>query len=276
MKKQIVLCADDYGQAPSISAGIRQLISQQRLSASSCMVNQPDWLAEAGALTPFQGQIDIGLHFNLTHGRPVSAAFRAAYGETFPTLGRLIMSAYLHRLDQSVILEECLAQLALFADGMGRQPDFIDGHQHVHQFPIIREAVLEAFQMRLNKARAYVRLPCEQVNWRRDGFAIRQRMISLLGQQALKRRLDALTIPYNRTFAGAYQFSQSRDYPSLFPRFLSRIEEGGLIMCHPGLPHGDSHDPIAAVRGAEYAYFASERFLVDCAAQHVHLKRFFG
>ena len=42
----MVLCADDYGLTPGISAGIRELLSMGRVSATSCLVLSPFWKAE--------------------------------------------------------------------------------------------------------------------------------------------------------------------------------------------------------------------------------------
>lgn len=274
MKKRIVLCADDYGQAPAISAGICHLLSEGRLSATSCMVNQPDWSSEAAALNPYHNQVDIGLHFNLTHGRPVSEMFRMRYGEIFPSLNQLILRAYAHQLDQSIILHECVAQIDLFRDAMGCLPAFIDGHQHVHQFPVVRDAVLAAFQMKMNPSTAYIRLPCESVHWWRDLFQVRKWMIAFLGQGAIKRQLVARGIQFNTTFAGAYPFADYQAYRKIFQTFLSSIGNQGIIMCHPGLLHQDSEDPIAKVRYAEYQYFMSNEFLLDCSAGNVELARF--
>ena len=38
---------------------------------------------------------------------------------------------------------EFRAQFEAFADAFGRPPDFVDGHQHVHLFPQVRQAALE-------------------------------------------------------------------------------------------------------------------------------------
>lgn len=275
MKKQIVLCADDYGQAPAISAGIRQLLALGRLSAVSCLVNQPDWEAAGTALTNYSGHVDIGLHFNLTHGAPISAALRSVFGKQFPSLNRLIVRAYLHQLSQAAIESECLAQLDRFTQVMGRLPDFIDGHQHVHQFPIIRDAVIAAFKKRLDTSRAYIRLPCEKLSWREDLLQVRKWMIRLLGQRSLKRLLGDAKIAHNTTFAGAYRFDKSADYPAIFRDFLVQVESGGLIMCHPGSANAAENDPIAAVRSDEFAYLSSNAFMQDCAAQDVKISRFF-
>ena len=90
MTKRIVLCADDYGQAPAISDGIIELLKDQRLSAVSCMTNTPDWPIYAKNLLPFRLERDIGLHFNLTEGKPLSEQFRAKYGDQLFTLSTLM------------------------------------------------------------------------------------------------------------------------------------------------------------------------------------------
>ena len=158
MKKRIVLCADDYGQAPTISAAILDLVQKERLTAVSCMVNSPFWQEHAALLLPFRAKIDVGLHFNLTEGRPLSAAFRAKMGDTFPSLLHLMGKSWWRRLNQAVIQAELRAQLDAFVNAMGELPDFLDGHQHVHQFPIIRAALVAVYADYFKAKRPYVRL----------------------------------------------------------------------------------------------------------------------
>lgn len=93
MKKRIVLCADDYGQAPAISQGILNLLDKKRLSATSCIVNSPYWEAHSQWLTQFIQQADIGLHLNLTEGKPLSAEYNQHYGTDFQPLSRLLCRA---------------------------------------------------------------------------------------------------------------------------------------------------------------------------------------
>ncbi len=46
----VVLCADDYGLAPGVSAGIRELLDAGRLSATGAMTLSPHWAAEGPRL----------------------------------------------------------------------------------------------------------------------------------------------------------------------------------------------------------------------------------
>ena len=47
------------------------------------------------------------------------------------------------RLDPAALADEIASQVREFVDAFGRAPDFIDGHQHVHLFPQVRDALLE-------------------------------------------------------------------------------------------------------------------------------------
>jgi len=274
--KNITLCADDYGQNTAISQAIITLLREKKLSATSCMTTMPLWLEQAAWLIPVKNQVDIGVHFNLTHGRPLSSAFRTAYGETFPSLSHLLIKSYLRQLDATAILAELHAQLDQFIAGAGCLPDFIDGHQHIHQFPVIRDLILEVYQARLRQNNVYIRSVYDRYSWvsfTQKGYSKRL-LIQLCGARAFKRRLLQQNIPHNSTFSGIYSFSQVVKYPELFSKFLEHSQQGGLIMCHPGLEGSEQEDAIAASRPLEYRYFQSKLFLDACQQQQVIISRF--
>lgn len=268
MKKRIVLCADDYGQALEISQGIIQLIQQKRLSATTCMVNQAGWEQQALSLKAFRGQIDIGLHFNLTSGVALSNPYKTTHGEPFFPLSRLLWRSFLYQLQQSAIEAELHAQIDQFQAGMGFLPEFIDGHQHVHQFPIIRNALIKVHQQRVPQA--YIRYLGGAV----EIHDFKQMIIYATGTKALMRLLIKYKIPHNSSFSGIYDFKNALQYASFFPNFLQAVQDKGLIMCHPGLATSTNQDEIATARYHEYQYFLSDQFLADCRAQEVEVGRF--
>lgn len=274
MMKRIVLCADDYGQAYTISQGIIKLIQMGRITATSCMVNLPVWQDHARWLFPFYKQIDIGLHFNLTHGKPLSKVFSEAYGEEFFPLKKIVRYAVLHRLKRDVIEAECLTQIDCFFDTLGFLPHFIDGHQHIHQFPVIREALIQAYEKRLRRQHAYVRLVNNKLNFPYFNTELKKIIINSLGTGKLNRLLDAYHIPHNQSFSGIYSFERSAQYPRLFPQFLQEISDKGLIMCHPGLLASEEEDKMARSRFAEYQYLVGGQFLKDCYEKKVILGKF--
>lgn len=276
MKKRIVLCADDYGQALAISQGIINLIKEGRLSATSCMVNTPYWPQHAKWLKPYQGQIDIGLHFNLTYHTPLSLDYTRQYGQSFFILPHLLRKAFLHRLDQAAIEAECHAQIDHFQDAMGFLPDYLDGHQHIHQFPIIRAAILAVYEKRLRQKKAYIRLINESIKIQDFLFDLKKIIIKATGTKPFKAALERHKIPHNQSLAGIYSFQKSSHYGQFFLSFLSKIQDGGLIFCHPGLASQDATDPLVVTRYHEYQYLAGPTFIEDCRTKEVSLQRFQG
>lgn len=272
--KDIILCADDYGLNASVSQGIINLLAQKRLSAVSCLTTSPLWREQATWLKKHQGQIDLGLHFNLTEGRPLSVAYREYYGEQFSSLTRLIARAFFRKLEVAILEQECQAQLDRFVEVLGCLPDFIDGHQHVHQLPRVREAVLRVYRRSLSDKKVYLRSVSHMVrslDWR---SRVKQVVIYLCGAASFRSLLKKQAIPHNVAFAGIYAFPRAADYCLILPYFLKNIQYKGLIMCHPGLsPDAKPGDAIAASRFHEYRYLASEQFIADCQALGVRLTR---
>lgn len=275
MKKCIVLCADDYGQAEAISRGIITLIQYGRLSAVSCLTNSPHWEEQAAWLKPYQHQVDIGLHFNLTQGLALSGAYIKRYGKHFAPLGTVLRKAFLKQLDLKVIEAEFEAQLTAFESAAGFSPQFIDGHQHVHQFPIVREAVINIYKKRFTDKNVYMRCVKEPVKWMDIFTQTKKWIIQITGAKPFKTLLMQENIPHNHTFAGIYNFSQANDYQSHFKKFLAQIEDRGIIMCHPGLKDKkESTDPISTARDAEFRYLFSGKFLEDCMDEEAMIRRF--
>src|SRR6185437_8688557 len=80
-----------------------------------------------------------------------------------------------------------------------------------------------------------------------------------------RTRAKRLGIRTNPAFAGAYAFTPKADFPAIFPRFLTGLPDGGLIMCHPGFvdPALKSLDSLTDLREREFAYFDSDAFPRD-------------
>jgi len=274
--KSIILCADDYGQNTAISQAIIALLKEKKLSATSCMTNAPGWLTQAAWLAPYQSQADVGIHLNLTEGKPLSAIFRESYGDSFPSLITLLKKCYLRQWDPSIIYAELNTQLDQFIAGVGRLPDFIDGHQHVHHFPLIRNVVLKLYEGRLRAAHSYVRTVNDATAWRRfaDSTYLKRLIIQFSGAYLFKKQLVQLKIPHNTSFSGIYDFNPATDYAALFACFLHESKEGGLIMCHPGFSQSKGQDKISVARSHEYQYFQSEKFNALCQQCDVNIVRF--
>lgn len=275
--KPIVLCADDYALAPGVSAAIRELVAAKRLSATSCMVVGPWWDEEAPRLRPFKGSLDIGLHFTLTDFTPLGPTPDLATDGRFPSLRTLIRRALLGRLDASEIACELERQIDRFVALMGCDPGFLDGHQHVHQLPVVRDAVVDVFCRRLQPKGAWMRFPAVPVTdlvTHRIAF-VRAVAINMLGL-GFRRRCRARGIPGNSGFRGVRSFANEEPYPQLIARFVRGISRGGLIMCHPGIVDAElcAIDPVTTAREEEFAFLASDAFPALLRTHGCRLARF--
>lgn len=273
----ILLCADDYGLSPGVSRGILDLAVAGRLSALSCITTGPTWSHDAAELQPSWGRADIGLHFCLTALPPLGPMPTLAPRGRLPGLGPLILAALAGRLPLAEIAAELERQFDSFVAATGRLPDFLDGHQHVHQLPGIRGLVLDLFRRRLDPARHYVRNCYEPPGaiLGRGVAPARALVLSALayGFPAAAARAG---VPCNDSFRGVHTFDPADDVAARFRRFLAGARGRVLVNCHPGLVDETlrSVDPVHAPREAEYHFLAGERFPPLLAELGLRLGRF--
>jgi hypothetical protein len=143
---------------------------------------------------------------------------------------------------------------------MGALPDFIDGHQHVHHLPQVRQALLQVYQDYYPNKTAWIRISA-QPHFLQNCRSMKQAIIAYSGAVALRKMLEHRGIPHNTSFAGIYDFAPHSDYAALLNRFIAESQEGGLIMCHPALTEDESSDAIYQSRVQEYQVISQAAFL---------------
>lgn len=209
----MMICADDFGMAADINCATAELARTGRVNAVSCMVRAPFFTAgELGRLD----DVSLGLHFTLA--------------ETPQEFRRLVFRAYMRQLKRREIFDELAAQYDCFRKTAGRRPDFIDGHLHVQQLPVVRDAVIEFIRTHCPEPFPRVRnaaIPLRQC-------ALKSLVISVPGH-VTKKQLNKAGIPTNDGFGGIYNYADFMRYPNYLEKFLRNIPENGIIMVHPGL-----------------------------------------
>ena len=240
--KRIQICADDYGFDAAVSQAVREGIDSGRLSATSCMVLSPAWPREAAALRERAGMADFGLHFDVNEFADVAPG---------RSLSGWIAAAYLGRIDAALARTWVARQLDAFEAVMKCPPNYLDGHQHVHQLPVLRSAVLGELGTRYGQ-RCALRSTRSRV-WRGPKAAV----IGALGSAAL--RSQAQGIPMNTDFAGVYDFGPDANFSALVADWLAGLPDGGLLMTHPGCAAATETrpDPIRTARVKERAFWLS-------------------
>ncbi|MCW2243500.1 ChbG/HpnK family deacetylase [Azospirillum canadense] len=274
----VLLCADDYGLSPGVNEAIRDLIAAGRLTATSVMTLCPYWAEGAAPLKALSDRADmgadVGLHFTLTDQPPLGPMPKLAPEGTLPPLGRLMRLAYTGGLDAAEIRDELARQITAFTAAWGGPPAYIDGHQHIHQLPTVRNAVADALA---TLPGTYVRLCGEPpADILRRGVAVpKTLLIGGLGG-GLARIARARGIPANDSFRGVYDFSGRIPFGALMERFLDRPGRRTLVMVHPGIPDAALRraDPLVDQRKVEYDYLKGPEFAALLNDHRIRLARF--
>ena len=255
--KRISLCADDFGMHPAISEAIVRLAQNQRLNATSCLVTSNFWSSDFALLRPLKEHIDIGLHLNFTEGKGLSDHFKKG----LPGLSNMLWKSHCRLFSSEQIEDEIRAQLEQFMFVSGLRPDFIDGHQHIHHLPQIRNALLKVLAEK-ELDTLWIRSVTPLIM---NTSSLKSRMIEGSGARAFRHMIQSTPLKTNPAFAGVYSLSENENFSQLMPFWLESLPDKGLIMCHPCIPSDKSSinkdiDHQKA-RQLEFNYLDSQQFI---------------
>ncbi|XP_066459610.1 carbohydrate deacetylase isoform X2 [Eleutherodactylus coqui] len=158
---KLVVTGDDFGYCPRRDVGIVECFNSGAITNVSLLVNGSTAACAANLAQRYN--IPIGLHANLSEGIPVCKELRQnstlinAQGVFLGKMGiRKALAQGL--LSMSEVRQELSAQVKLFHELTGLNPQHMDGHQHVHVLPGIRE---EFVQVLSEQGIPYTRVPVE-------------------------------------------------------------------------------------------------------------------
>ncbi len=281
----MILCADDYGISQSVSKGVLELIDEGRITAASCMVTGSTNLEHQMAmLADRQDKADIGLHLTLTDARPLTD-LRSQHGLVdqagrFLTFNALLRNCYGRRVRKAPLDGEIRAQMSRFTELTGFPPAFIDGHQHVQQLPIIRDALLRVCTDTL-KGDYYIRCGTFPAKWLISPTLPGRLKIgsALIGLPAVgfKRALKRNDVRHNTNLLGHYSSPQSLAFRDIFSTYLRlQPETNDIFYAHPGYVDDElrARDRLVEERKAELDFFRGPRFLEEMSRAGVRLNRF--
>jgi predicted glycoside hydrolase/deacetylase ChbG (UPF0249 family) len=129
----VILNADDYGLTPATNRAIHELSALRVISSTSLMANMP-FVEEASRLREYPS-LGIGVHLNLTTGRPISNAHTLTNESgAFFSLRQLIRQTMRGKVNVNEVRAEIEAQVERVSALVGDQLDHWDSHEGFHRF----------------------------------------------------------------------------------------------------------------------------------------------
>lgn len=141
-EKFLIINGDDAGIDHQRNEGLIKSFEEGVLTSVTALVNGPAF-EEIAHYTAKHPGLGIGIHLNLTQGRALSGRLKTLTDEegNFHPKARAWANAWQGKLDEEEISKELMTQLEAFAE-TGLTPTHLDGHNHIHLFPQVLQAIL--------------------------------------------------------------------------------------------------------------------------------------
>jgi predicted glycoside hydrolase/deacetylase ChbG (UPF0249 family) len=243
--KNLIVNADDLGWTEGVNRGIAEAHRQGLVTSTSLLANGPA-LASALAIARANPELGVGVHLNLSDGRPTAAPRKVpgllnSSGNLEGGPENLLLRMASRSLSIEEVEQEWDAQISKLRDS-GIEPSHLDGHKHVHMLPGLFEVAVRLAkkhgipairvaheESKLRSALSSAGDPHTGVVWKQG---VQARGLKLLARDAreLADHAGLVTTDY---FCGIAQTGVLRREG--VERLLSILPEGTTeLMCHPG------------------------------------------
>lgn len=145
---RLIINADDFGYSAAVNRAVADLHGAGLVTSASLLVNMPH-SEEAAAMVRGLPGLSIGVHLNLTVGRPLLSIRRVSSlvneeGSFWPA-----PVLYGRMLTGNLSWQEAAAELGAqveWAQARGLRLDNLDSHMHFHMLPAARRLTLQLAQ----------------------------------------------------------------------------------------------------------------------------------
>jgi len=138
MDRRVIINADDFGLCNGVNKAVAQANTDGVLTSATIMANMPT-AHEAVKMAKKLPNLGIGVHLNLTEGRPLSKDTSIdwlldADGQFACSPAKLSLLSLAGHKIRKAIRAELAAQIQWVIDN-GLKPTHLDSHKHIHTFP---------------------------------------------------------------------------------------------------------------------------------------------
>src|SRR5262245_44549492 len=171
--KRLIVNADDFGLTAGVNRAIIEGHTRGAITSATLMANMPAFDA-AVRLAREHPSLGVGLHINITQGRPVAEASRVGSlindrGEFWGTSGAILKRMLAGKLKIEEVVVELRAQIEKVLNA-GLRLTHVDSHKHTHALPQICDAIIATIKDYGINA---VRLPREEWRFERDARSLK-------------------------------------------------------------------------------------------------------
>jgi predicted glycoside hydrolase/deacetylase ChbG (UPF0249 family) len=284
MPPRVIVNADDLGLTPGVTKGIVETMTEGIVSSTTLMVNMPS--APDAVKLALQHSLPVGVHLNLTTGRPVCRP------EEVPSLvgpngsfhSHGVFTRRLLKLQISIreMEREFSAQIEA-ARRMGIEPTHMDTHHHLHLWlPVARVLVRVGRRCGIRKTRSTCTTDMAVPTARIPGVGAWAKRRYKTFAAALLRRWFVL--PTWRMEASAFRATQGSTPGSMldeWQRLVAHLESAPPnqvveVSCHPGYADDQlrSYARYVERRQEEIAVLTSQQMKAALARTGIELVSF--
>jgi chitin disaccharide deacetylase len=216
---RLIVTADDMGMTAGVTKGIVHTMRHGIVSSTSLMVNMP--AASEAARAAVADRLDVGVHLNLTTGRPVSGPSAVSSlvrsDGSFYSHREFVQRLLCWRISIRHVEREFAAQVEA-AQSMGLRPTHLDTHHHLHLWwPVASALVSVGRRYGIDKTRTT----------RTTDMALRVGNASARTRGWAKRRYKALTATLLRRWfrMPTWRMEPSAFRPAHGDNVRSRLDE---------------------------------------------------
>ncbi len=269
MDRRLIITADDYGLCDSVNQAIHACLEAGTVQATCVMTNMPVYGDALKLRQRFPG-VSVGIHWTLTHGRPILPASHVpslvdAEGR-FYSRARLRSRWLAGRISKREIKAELWAQFDRLCLVAGL-PDFWNTHQDIHMLPGLFETCVSlGLELGIPAMRSHRRIMVFRDTTQRHHhllhpvFWLKGFVIERWSQQAEAR---GMRMPDGKVYTYGYDISPASIAEAIGHLPWSSISRVAELIIHPAVAiEEDVMNRLRESRIREYQVFA-DRGLVE-------------
>lgn len=130
---ELIINADDFGLNESCTKAICQAFSESLITDTTMVANGTAFVEAVECIQKLGLQNKIGIHFNLTEGKPLTRAIASmpSFSENGAFHGKINRVKQLSKAEKSAVYEELSAQVEKLEQA-GIEITHADSHHHIH------------------------------------------------------------------------------------------------------------------------------------------------